>query len=117
MRATRTNMWALTLVLLSCNSETKVPDDLLKKETLADILTDIHYAEAKVAKMNFRSMDSSVVVYNKLQHDIWAKYDVDSALYKKSYAFYASNPELMSGLYEIVTKRLKEPDTTAASQP
>lgn len=83
---------------------------------MAEILADIHIAESKVSKMNFRSMDSSVVVFNKLQQDIWAKYEVDSASYNKSYAYYAANPEAMSSLYEIVTQKLEKTDTTTTKQ-
>lgn len=103
------------LFVFSCTGTSKPPADILSKEKIAEILVDIHMAESRVAKMNLRSMDSSVVVYNKLQQDIWAKYDVDSALYKKSYAYYASNPEEMSGVYEIVTQNLEKLDTTAVS--
>ncbi len=103
------------LIFLSCNENSKPPKDILGREKMAEILVDIHIAESRVSKMNLRSMDSSVVVFNKLQQDIWAKYEVDSSLYNKSYAYYASNPEAMSGLYEIVTQKLEEPDTTATN--
>ena len=99
------------LAFFSCVSDPDTPQDILEKQKLAEILTDIHLAEARVTKMNFGSMDSSVVIFKKLQQDIWEKHSVDSALYKKSYAFYASNPELMTQLYEIVKENLQEPDT------
>ncbi len=108
--------WAVMLIFLSCNGNSKPPDDILDREKMAEILTDIHLAESRVSKMDLRSMDSSVVVFNKLQQDIWAKYEVDSALYNKSYAYYASNPEAMSSLYEIVTKKLENTDSTATKK-
>lgn len=108
----RTNLWVVLIGLLSCVSNQEAPEDILEKDKLAEILTDIHLAEARVAKMNLGSMDSSVVVFNKLQQDIWVKHSVDSALYKKSYAFYASNPELMTKLYETVKEKLQSSDTT-----
>ncbi len=104
------------LIFLSCNGNSKPPKDILGREKMAEILADIHIAESKVSKMNFRSMDSSVVVFNKLQQDIWAKYEVDSASYNKSYAYYAANPEAMSSLYEIVTQKLEKTDTTTTKQ-
>lgn len=112
----RTNLWAVILVFMSCVENSKVPKDILKKEKIAEILTEIHLAEARVSKMELGSMDSSVVVFNKLQKDIWAKFEVDSALYKKSYAFYASNPESMNELYEIISKNLQKSDSTAITQ-
>jgi len=104
------------LIFLSCNENSKPPKDILGREKMADILADIHMAESRVSKMNLRSMDSSVVVFNKLQQDIWAKYEVDSSLYNKSYSYYASNPEAMNSLYEIVTQKLEKTDTTSVKQ-
>ena len=104
------------LLFLSCSENSKPPQDILGQEKMAEILVDIHLAESRVSKMNLHSMDSSVVVFNKLQKDIWAKYEVDSSLYNKSYAYYASNPEAMNSLYEIVTQRLGETDSTSAKQ-
>lgn len=113
----RTIKWALVLALLSCVGNPKPPNDILSKEKIAEMLVDIHLAEARVSKMNLGSMDSSVVVFNKLQQEIWAKHEVDSALYKKSYAYYASNPEEMGSVYEIVTQNLEKTDTTSATSP
>lgn len=102
------------LIFLSCTGGTKPPKDILDKEKMADMLVEIHLAEAKVSKLNLRSMDSSVVVFRKLQQEIWAKHKVDSALYNKSYAYYASNPEQLGSVYEIVTKALAKSDSSAA---
>lgn len=104
------------LVSISCVGNVKVPTDIVERDTLAVILSEIHLAEARVSKMNFGSMDSSVVVYNQLQQEIWETHNVDSALYKKSYAFYAAHPELMAELYEIVSKRLQDVDTTTVNK-
>lgn len=82
---------------------------------MAAILTDIHLAESRITKMNLRSMDSSVVVFNKLQQDIWDKHDTDSSHYRKSYSYYASHPEELGEVYELVTKNLENADSISVS--
>ena len=109
----RTIKWAVMLIFLSCSENPKPPKDILGQEKMAKILVDIHLAESRVSKMSLQSMDSSVVVFNKLQKDIWTNHDVDSSLYNRSYAYYASNPEAMNSLYEIVTQGLGETDSTS----
>ena len=111
----RTIRWAVLLAFLSCTSSSKSPEDLMSKETMAAILTDIHLAEARITKMNLRSMDSSVVIFNKLQQDIWDKHNTDSSYYRKSYAYYASNPEKLSEVYEIVGKYLENADSISVT--
>jgi len=108
----RTIRWVVIFAMLSCARTADIPDDILNQEKMANILTDIHLAEARVSKFNFRSMDSSVVMFNQLQQEIWTKHSVDSSLYKKSYAYYATNPELLGEIYEIVNKNLADPDST-----
>lgn len=109
----RTILWMLGLVILSCSKKVEIPNDVMDKEKMAAILTEIHLAEARVAKFNLRSMDSSVVVFNKLQQEIWKKYETDSSYYKKSYAFYATHPEILNEVYQIVKENLEMTDSSA----
>ncbi|TDB63352.1 DUF4296 domain-containing protein [Arundinibacter roseus] len=92
----------LVLGLLACNSEEKPPADLLEEEKMAQILSEVHMAEARVTQMQLRSLDSSVIVFEKLQDQIWKKFKVDTALYRKSYAFYTSHPFYLTRIYERV---------------
>lgn len=74
---------------------------------MVNILTDIHIAEAKTTAMQLRSLDSSVIVYEKLQKEIWEKYKVDTLLYQKSYSFYTSHPSHLTDIYEQVEKKIE----------
>ena len=93
---------------LACDSEEKPPSDLLSEDKMADILADIHVAEARVTTMQLRSLDSSVLVFERMQEQIWKKHDVDTSLYRKSYTFYTSNPTYLTEIYDKVEQRLEE---------
>lgn len=93
--------------LSACDSEEEPPSDLLSEEKMADILADIHVAEARVTNMQLRSLDSSVMVFERLQDQIWKKHQVDTSLYRRSYTFYTSHPAYLSEIYDKVEKKLE----------
>lgn len=94
------------MILLACESEEKIPSDILTPERMVSILSDVHIAEARVTQMKFKSMDSSVVVYDYLQKEIYKKYKTDSTEYKRSYDFYVSNPKMLEEIYSGVERKL-----------
>ncbi|GHB67827.1 DUF4296 domain-containing protein [Persicitalea jodogahamensis] len=93
--------------LLACNGEDSPPDDLIPQEKMAEILTEIHIAEARVTNMQLRSQDSSILLYEKMQKRIWEKNKVDTSVYRKSYSFYTTHPALLSEIYEQVEKNME----------
>ena len=74
---------------------------------MASILTDIHVAESRVTRLQLRSLDSSLLIFNKLKADIWKKYKVDTLDYRNSYSYYMMHPKQMSQIYEKVNKKIE----------
>ncbi len=97
----------LFLLLSGCSEEEKPPQDTLSEEKMAAILTDIHVAESRVNRLNLRSLDSSLMIFNHLKADIWKKHKVDTLTYSKSYSYYMSHPQLMTRIYEKVNKKIE----------
>jgi uncharacterized protein YaeQ len=95
------------LLFTSCVSDEKPPKDTLSEEEMAKMLTDIHLAESRVNRMQLRSLDSSLMIFNKLKGDIWKKYKVDTVAYRKSYDYYMTHPETMTRIYEKVNKNVE----------
>ena len=96
-----------TLLFTSCVSDEKPPKDTMSEEKMATILTDIHLAESRVNRMQLRSLDSSLMIFNKLKGDIWKKHKVDTVAYRKSYDYYMTRPETMTRIYEKVNKNVE----------
>lgn len=92
--------------LLACDGDDSPPGDLIPQDKMAEILTEIHVAEARVTHLQLRSQDSSVFVYDKLQKRIWKENKVDTSLYRKSYTYYTSHPALLTEIYDEVEKNL-----------
>ena len=93
--------------LLACGGNDSPPGDLIPQEKMAEILTEIHVAEARVTHLQLRSQDSSIFVYDKLQKMIWKKNKVDTSLYRKSYTYYTSHPGLLAEIYDKVEENLE----------
>ncbi|WP_131694830.1 DUF4296 domain-containing protein [Dyadobacter tibetensis] len=101
-------MMALVLCMGGCIREDKVPEGTIAQEKMASILTDIHIAEARVSKLQLNSVDSSILVFDRLKADIWKKHQVDTLQYKTSYEFYVTHPGLMKEIYDQVNKLLEK---------
>ena len=83
------------------------PDNLITPDKMADILADIHLAEARVGKLNISNSDSASIVFKRLQGKAFAKAQVDTSAYTKSYVYYSSRPAEMAKIYEQVIEKLK----------
>jgi hypothetical protein len=101
-------------LLQACSAvdDTK-PENLLPEETMVSILTDIHLTEARVMQMGLRSVDSSNIVYNRLEKQIFRKYKLDTAQYNASYRYYSTHPREMEAVYKEITGRLQKKLDTA----
>jgi hypothetical protein len=111
--------WLLSgwLVVACTAPENKPPEKLISKSQMADILTEVHMAEARVSRLSLRSIDSSNVAYKKLEGDIFKKFGVDTATYRTSYIFYSSHPADMEVIYRQVTEQLKKKIDTKSKKP
>ena len=100
-----------------CTSDEKPPENTLSQEQMASILTDIHIAESRVTRLQLRSLDSSLMIFNKLKTDIWKKYKVDTLNYRNSYSYYMMHPKQMSQIYEKVNKKIESREKSNNIKP
>lgn len=98
---------SLLLMLMACDSDEQPPKDIIAEDKMAAILADIHLAESRVSRMQLQSLDSSAMVFNQLQKQIWAKHQVDTLRYRESYSFYTTHPQYMTRIYEKVLKNIE----------
>jgi len=95
------------LGITACSSDEKPPKSALTQEQMAAILTDVHIAESRVTKLQLKSSDSSLVVFEKLKKEIWKKHKVDTLVYRSSYDYYMTHPKQMAQIYEKVNKKIE----------
>lgn len=90
--------------LISCRSGN---NDLLEKKTMASILADLQWTEAKVSRMSFINPDSATVAFKVLEKEIYKKYKTDSATFAKNYDEYSKRKEDMLDIY-VSAERILE---------
>ena len=92
------------IVGFACSS-TVEQKEVIPSETMVELLTEIHIMEARVDKLRLPK-DSSYMVYNTLEKEIFDKYHVTKNLYKESFQYYLAKPELLDKIYSIVVDSL-----------
>lgn len=100
----------LCLLLVRCNSDTGLgaePANLIDEARMANILTEVHLSEAKISKMGIVSSDTSTLLFRRLQTKTLKKFDVDTAAYAQSFAYYSARPAKLAQIYEQVVEKLK----------
>ena len=103
----------LVLVLFLSNCKPKEisvdePDRLIPQDTMAMILRDIHFAEARVNKLNVSATDSTRLIFEVAEKKIYQKYHIDTTVYRQNYRYYVTDPERFGELYKKVVKDIED---------
>jgi hypothetical protein len=98
----------LILLLGSCKGRPSPPDGTIDTKVMAKVLADIHVAETKASRLGIVDYDSTKAAFKYFESQIMLKYKIDTAIYRKSYDFYASNPEYLIDIYDDVKKILEK---------
>jgi len=95
----------ILVLLVSCEGKTnyKKPNDLIAKDQMMDLLTDMHLAIGATSVNNIYSEKSK-----KYMSLIFDKYKIDSARFSSSNLYYTSNVDEYKKMYEEIEKRLKD---------
>ena len=94
------------LVIVGCQEQSiKRPSHLIPEDKMVRILADLHTTEAQI-ESTISYPDTALMVYSKLEKQIWAKHDITEKQFRDTYDFYTSHLTEMDKLYEIVTDTL-----------
>lgn len=90
--------------LLSCTSNTifDKPDDLIPKEKMAELLTDLYLASSSKSyrnKLDERNIDYTFLIYEK--------YGIDSTRFRKSNFYYTTRIDEYEKIYFEVEKNIR----------
>ena len=96
----------LILVMFSCNNieKPKKPDNLISKDRMVDVITDISLMTAA------KSMNKDLLEKNAInpQNYIYEKYNIDSVQFAESNNYYAYDVKEYEEIYVIVKERLEK---------
>ena len=104
------------LLVFSCGQKPTpimIPANIIQKEKMACILTDIHLEEAKV---KLRSLSDSAKKDSLNFKKIFAKDTITKQQYEESLNFYIDHPELLNNIYQEVVNELTKMQGTPGKQ-
>ncbi len=104
-------------LLTACGTGGDQPKNLVDIDKMAKILTDVHLAENRVSRLGIASVDSSNLVYKRLESRILRKHGVDTTDYEKSYVYYSSHPREMETIYKQIVAKLEARVDTSRKKP
>jgi hypothetical protein len=105
----------LCTLVIACSPSDK-PAQLIDQTEMVKILTDIHLIEAKISQLNMKTSDSSRLVFDAWEKQLFAQYKVDTTVYRQSYRYYAAHPEQFDAIYKEVIKQIEASDKKAPQQ-
>lgn len=101
--------FGLLIFFGACNAlKEGAPADLIPSDKMALILLEVHKTETMSSRMSFKTFDSAKVAYDYLELKIFEKFNVDSSQYRRSYEFYATNPDEFVKIYENIEAMLEK---------
>lgn len=95
----------ILILLVSCTSNTiyEKPKDLIPKDTMINLLTDLYIASSANSVKN-----KNLQVNVKYMPLVFNKYNIDSARFKNSNVYYLSKIDEYEHLFESLRENLKE---------
>jgi len=94
------------LFLVACTSvDKRPPADVMTKEKMVLVLSDIHLAESVVSTKEL-PRDTSIYLYRELEKQIFEKHGISASYFKKSYAWYTSHIDQHKDIYAVIIDTL-----------
>ena len=82
-----------------------IPENILPREKIAQIITDIHVAEAEINLLAISDSTLKRPIYFK---EIFNKHQITQQQYEESLAFYIDHPKILNKIYEQVLNDLSK---------
>jgi hypothetical protein len=99
----------LCTVLFACSEKPaeKIPDSILPKEKMAEVLVDVHLLEAS---LNLSASPAIIASSGKTEvnADVLTKNNITRSQYDESFMYYTQNPKQLSEIYQLVLNSLSK---------
>jgi len=102
-----------TILVSSCKNENslalnvKEPDNLLTKDSLINILVDIHLADAIISQATYVNEEKKAFTYSAYG-TIFKKHNINKTRFETSLGYYSASPEELHKIYEQILAKLSE---------
>jgi len=94
------------VIVSACTANEAPPKDLIAKDKMILLLTEIHLLEAKINQSRVRPKDCTQYVYDHFEGLIFEDFEVTEDQYKRALSYYLNNPNEMEKIYGPVVDTL-----------
>ncbi|MBV6641498.1 MAG: DUF4296 domain-containing protein [Cyclobacteriaceae bacterium] len=91
-------------IAFSCSKE-KLPEGVLDKDKMTEVLMEIHLLEAKIQKL-YLPLDSGMVVFKHYETKLLEDLGVTQETYDKSLIYYVDHSEDLGKIYDRIVDSL-----------
>ncbi|SNT36194.1 protein of unknown function [Ekhidna lutea] len=99
----------LTVLVIVCScTGSNVPEDLINREKMVKVMTEIHLLESKISNLYLADGDSIQVVYDHYEKLLFQDLGITQDQYERSFNYYVDNPNEFEKIYTTVVDSLME---------
>ncbi|WP_436517207.1 DUF4296 domain-containing protein [Ekhidna sp. To15] len=102
------NIFLTALVIVCSCSGSNEPDDLIGREQMVKVMTEVHLLEAKINKVPVAPVDSTQAVYDHYEKLLFKDLGITQDQYERSFNYYVDNPNEFEKIYSAVVDSLME---------
>ncbi len=104
------NIFLTALVIVCSCSNTNEPENLISREKMVKVMTEIHILESKMSKVQVEPLDSTQAVYDHYEGLLFEDLGITKDQYEISFNYYVDNPNEFEKIYQAVVDTLMERD-------
>ncbi len=94
------------ILLFSCKQKTtEIPEGIISRDSMINIMVDIHLADAVLLNPMTQSKIGDIPS-NNLYKSVMDKYHIKKERFDKSMGFYSDNPVMLDSMYDGVIEKL-----------
>lgn len=101
-------LFLTVLVIVCACTSSEAPSDLIGKEKMAKIITEVHLLEAKIGQLTIKPEDSIQVVYDHYEKLLFENLGITQEQYVSSFNYYVDNPAQFEKIYNAVVDSLMQ---------
>ncbi|NBG65149.1 DUF4296 domain-containing protein [Acidiluteibacter ferrifornacis] len=99
----------LLILCFGCESSDKLPQFVVSKDEMIEIITDVQIAESYI-KLKFAVRNDSVQLTDSIYNAIYRKHNLTKEAYDSSFSYYVNRPEILQEIYEAAIINLSTLD-------
>ena len=89
-----------------CNKKVDhIPKNIYTREQVAHFLKDLYVLEQKIKDLNLEK-DSSKIVFEYYEKQLFETHNMDTSVYRKSFEYYMDDINSLSKIYEVIADSL-----------